>query len=118
MQFNIGDVVEGVITGIQPYGAFVSLKEGYKGLIHISEISERFVKDVANFVKMNEHVQVKVLDFDEEGEHLKLSLKAVSANKARFRRSTHSGIQALPDNMIGFASLAEKLDGWIEKASK
>lgn len=118
MQYNIGDIVDGVITGIQPYGAFVSLNDGHKGLIHISEISERFVKDVGNYVKMNEHVRVKVLDFDKEGDHFKLSLKAVSTNKARFRRTTHHGVQALPRNIIGFASLADKLDCWIKSSSK
>lgn len=118
MNYRIGEIVEGVITGIQPYGAFVSLQNGSKGLIHISEISERFVKDVGNFVKMNERIQVKVLDFDEEGEHLKLSLKAVSTNKARFKRPLHHAMQALPKSIIGFASLADKLDGWIDSASK
>lgn len=115
MQYSIGDIVEGIITGIQPYGAFVYLDCEHKGLIHISEISERFVKDIANYVKMDEHVKVKILDIDEEGDHLKLSLKAVESNKARFRRYHHN-VQAIPQMMIGFASLAEKLDGWIKKA--
>lgn len=118
MHYKIGDVIEGVITGIQPYGAFVYLDDGHKGLIHISEISERYVKDVGNYVKLNERIKVKVLDVDEEGDHLKLSLKAVESNKARFRRNYHRSVQALPQMVIGFASLAQKLDGWIDDASK
>lgn len=116
MQLKVGDVVKGVITGIQPYGAFVSLDDGHKGLIHISEISERFVKDVHLFVHMNERVSVKVLEIDDCEEHIKLSLKAVASNKARFRRPQHTAIQALPTMMIGFSSLADRLDGWIEAA--
>ena len=46
MRYSIGDVVEGVVTGIKPYGAFVSLDSSHNGLIHISEISERYVRDV------------------------------------------------------------------------
>lgn len=118
MQYKTGDIIEGIITGIQPYGAFVYLEDGHKGLIHISEISERYVKDIASYVKMNERIKVKVLDFDEEGDHLKLSLKAVASNKARFRQNRHRSVQALPLMVIGFASLAERLDGWIEQASK
>ena len=44
MHYKIGEIVEGIITGIQPYGAFVSLDDETCGLIHISEISDGFVK--------------------------------------------------------------------------
>ena len=54
MQYRIGQIVEGTITGIQPYGAFVSLDEETSGLIHISEISEGFVKDVNHFVHVHD----------------------------------------------------------------
>ena len=67
MRYSIGDVVEGVITGIKPYGAFVALDSTHNGLIHISEISERYVRDVHTFVNMNEKVKVKILDQDEDG---------------------------------------------------
>ena len=75
MRYSIGDVVEGVITGIKPYGAFVALDSTHNGLIHISEISERYVRDVHTFVNMNEKVKVKILDQDEDGIHFRLSLK-------------------------------------------
>lgn len=117
MHYRVGDVVEGIVTGIQPYGAFVYLDSNHKGLIHISEISERYVKDVSYFVKMNERVCVKILDVDDEGEHLKLSLKAVQNNKSRFRRYQRS-VTPIPPMVIGFTSLAEKLDGWIDDASR
>ena len=67
MRYMVGEVVEGVITGIQPYGAFVYLDSKHNGLIHISEISERFVRDVHTYVKINERVKVKILDIDEDG---------------------------------------------------
>ena len=62
MPIQVGDIVKGMITGIQPYGAFVALDNGHKGLIHISEISERYVRDVHSYVRLNERVSVKVLD--------------------------------------------------------
>ena len=59
MRYSVGDIVEGVVTGIKPYGAFVSLDSSHNGLIHISEISERYVRDVHTFVSINQRVRVK-----------------------------------------------------------
>ncbi len=75
MQYRIGQIVEGTITGIQPYGAFVSLDEETSGLIHISEISEGFVKDVNHFVHVHDRVKVKIIDFDKSTHQARLSLK-------------------------------------------
>ena len=83
MRYKIGDVVEGVVTGIKPYGAFVYIDSCHTGLIHISEISDYFVKDVHTFIKVNEKVKVKILDKADDGYHYKLSLKALKINKAR-----------------------------------
>ena len=67
MRYSVGDIVEGTVTGIKPYGAFVSLDSSHNGLIHISEISERYVRDVHTFVSVNQRVRVKILDQDEDG---------------------------------------------------
>lgn len=115
MHYMVGEIVEGVITGIKPYGAFVYLDNKHNGLIHISEISERFVKDVHTYVKVNERVKVKILDMDEDGVHFKLSLKAIEANKARSMRKRRI-IQELPVMDKGFTTLAAHLDQWIEDA--
>ncbi|MEG0526329.1 CvfD/Ygs/GSP13 family RNA-binding post-transcriptional regulator [Amedibacillus sp. YH-ame10] len=115
MHYMVGEVVEGVITGIKPYGAFVYLDNKHNGLIHISEISERFVKDVHTYVKVNERVKVKIIDMDEDGVHLKLSLKAIEANKARSMRKRRL-IQELPPMEKGFSTLDAHLEEWIQLA--
>ena len=115
MRYSVGDIVEGVVTGIKPYGAFVSLDSSHNGLIHISEISERYVRDVHTFVSINQRVRVKILDQDDDGVHFRLSLKAGNAGKKRFARRRHQ-MQAYPPQQIGFSSLADKLDEWIEEA--
>lgn len=117
MHYMVGEVVEGIITGIKPYGAFVFLDNKHNGLIHISEISERFVKDVHTYVKINQRIRVKILDMDEDGIHLKLSLKAIEANKARSMRKRKI-IQELPEMKKGFSTLAMHLEQWIEDALK
>lgn len=114
MHYMVGDIVEGTITGIQPYGAFVSLDTSHYGLIHISEISDYFVKDVHYYVKLHDRVKVKILDVDETHAQLKLSLKAVDVNKTRYRRKKRGS--ALPVMDIGFTSIAETLDQWMKDA--
>ena len=76
MASEIGGVVEGVVTGITNFGAFVQLPEGKVGLIHISEVSNVFVKDVHDFLKDKQQVTVKVVSIDEKGK-IGLSLKAL-----------------------------------------
>ena len=56
-----GDIIDVKITGIQPYGAFASLPDNSTGLIHISEISDKFVKSIDSFVKVGESIKVKLL---------------------------------------------------------
>ncbi len=117
MRYLVGDIVEGVITGIQPYGAFVYLDNCHNGLIHISEISESYVRDVHTYVKINQRVKVKILDVDEDGTHLKLSLKALEPKKARTLRKRHL-VHELPEMKIGFSSIAKNLNSWIEEADR
>lgn len=64
--FKVGDVVSGKIAGIQSYGAFVALDNSTQGLVHISEITHGFVKDIHDFLEVGQEVKVKILDIDEE----------------------------------------------------
>ena len=60
LKIKRGDIVDVKITGIQPYGAFASLPDNSTGLIHISEISDKFVKSIDSFVKVGEFIKVKI----------------------------------------------------------
>ena len=74
MSIEVGSVVEGIITGITNFGAFVELPENKVGLIHISEVSDVYVRDVREFLKERDKVKVKVLSIDERGK-IGLSIK-------------------------------------------
>ncbi len=76
MQVEIGSIIEGKISGIAPFGAFVALPNGKTGLIHISEVALTFVKDIKEHLKENDKVRVKVLSIDENGK-VSLSIKKV-----------------------------------------
>ena len=74
MSIEVGSVVEGVVTGITNFGAFVELPGGKVGLIHISEVADVYVRDVKDFLKERDTVKVKVLSIDERGK-IGLSIK-------------------------------------------
>jgi S1 RNA binding domain protein len=64
---EIGQVVEGTVTGITHFGAFVALPNGKTGLVHISEVADAYVRDIKDYVKENDVVKVKVLSMDGKG---------------------------------------------------
>lgn len=74
MPITVGRVVEGTVTGITNFGAFVQLPEGKSGLVHISEISDDYVEKVANYLKRDQKVKVKILSISEDGK-ISLSIR-------------------------------------------
>lgn len=112
-KYRKGKVVRGTVTGIENYGIFISLDEFYNGLIHISEISHGFVKDINNFVKIGETIYVEVLDVDEESCHLKLSIKNIT-----YKIKSTSNKKRIIETKHGFRTLSYKLPDWIEQGLK
>ena len=74
MSIEVGGVVEGVVTGITNFGAFVELPGGKVGLVHISEVADVYVRDVKDFLKEQDRIKVKVLSVDDRGK-IGLSIK-------------------------------------------
>lgn len=104
-----GDIFTGIISNIVDYGAFVKTND-YDGLIHISEISDKFVRNIHDFLSIGQKVRVQVLDVDEENKQLKLSFKSV--NKTR-------GIKiSIPEYEIGFKTLKEAMPYMIQEYDK
>ena len=71
---EIGAIVEGKVTGLTNFGAFVSLPDGKSGMVHISEVSNSFVKDIKEHLKEGQDVKVKVVNITDEGK-ISLSIK-------------------------------------------
>lgn len=74
MQLTVGSVVEGKVTGITNFGAFVELEGGKTGMVHISEVSSTYVKEIRDHLKENQTVKVKVLSIGDDGK-ISLSIK-------------------------------------------
>lgn len=78
MQLQVGMVLEGKVTGITKFGAFVALPEGKSGLVHISEIANTFVNDVHDYVQDGQTVKVKIIGIADDGK-INLSIKKAEA---------------------------------------
>ena len=74
MQLEVGMILEGKVTGITKFGAFVELPGGRTGMVHISEVAPTFVKEIRDFVSENQTVKVKILNIGEDGK-ISLSMK-------------------------------------------
>ena len=75
--YNVGDVLEGKVTKVVSFGAFVEIMEGVEGLVHISELAQHHVENPREVVEPGDEVKVKILEIDEERRRLSLSLKRV-----------------------------------------
>jgi S1 RNA binding domain protein len=114
----VGQVVEGTVTGITHFGAFVNLEGGQPGLIHISEIAHEYVRDVREHVKLNERVQVKVLQVNPANGKYDLSLKQARAAPAtvlpKWKRGKRDRI--LPDGADPL--FEEKLSKFVKSSEE
>ena len=106
--FHEGDIVTGIVTGIEDYGIFVSFDDNQSGLVHISEISDAFVKNVSDYAKINDSLTAKVLSVDEDG-HYKLSIKELETQNKNDRRP-------IEETPTAFLTLKEKLPEWVDEA--
>ena len=80
MSIKVGNVVEGVVTGITNFGAFVDLSEGKTGLVHISEISHDYVSKVDDYLKKGQKIKVKIISISPDGK-LSLSIRQAEPKK-------------------------------------
>ena len=91
MQVEPGTILKGKISGITAFGAFVDLEGGATGLVHISEISNEYVKDVHDHVKVGDEVEVKVLPFEKGAEqppaHLRIESTDIAFGQIDHRRN-------------------------------
>ena len=93
MQPEVGAVLEGKVSGITKFGAFVNLPGGKSGLVHISEIANTFVNDVSQYVSIGQTVKVKVITVN--GDKLNLSIKRAEETDGTAHRPAHN-VQSRP----------------------
>lgn len=92
LAIEVGNVFEGKVTGVKPFGAFVALPEGKSGMVHISEVSNEFVQDINAVIKEGQQVNVKVISISPEGK-IALSIKQLLPKPERPAGPRRSGPQ-------------------------
>lgn len=108
---KIGQKYEGTVSGLRPYGAFVVLDNGVKGLIHISEIKTGYVDSIYNVFKVGDPVRVQVIDYDEYSGKASLSMRSLEEEKHHFPQRHRFSNKKVK---IGFQPLADHMPEWID----
>lgn len=132
-EITIGSIVEGRVTAIKEYGAFVSLSAGRSGLVHISQIASEYVKQVEDYLSVGDTVQVKITDISDTGK-ISLSIKQVAPlerkdGKKPEERRPASRSDAAPSSRPSrrersdsgtdkMNSLEEKLKKWMKSSEE
>ena len=114
MKYEIGDIIIGTVINVKPYALFMEFEDGVNGLLHISEISDAYIRDIEKFGSKGDKMKVIIIGIDENNGFLRVSLKKVPQEEAY---STHSNnVRRVPEtNSDDFNQLQEKLPGWIEQ---
>ena len=107
------DIIKVKITGIQKYGAFANTEdEDYNGLIHISEISYGYVKNIHDFVNVGDNIYAEVITVDDDAKQMKLSIKDIDYKRDGIK------LKRMAETKNGFIPLKEHLDSWISEKIK
>jgi small subunit ribosomal protein S1 len=103
-KYHIGDIIEGFVTSITDFGAFVEIEEGIEGLIHLSEMDDLQGKPLAEVYKVDEPVQVVILNIDEKDKRIGLSIKALKKTEEKPKEET------VIQEMSAFSTLGDILE--------
>ena len=77
MELAVGDIYEGKVTGITKFGAFVDVGVHQDGLIHISQMADKYISDPSEVLHLHQHVKVRVVEVDRKRNRIALSLRGV-----------------------------------------
>ncbi|HHY04069.1 MAG TPA: S1 RNA-binding domain-containing protein [Thermoanaerobacterales bacterium] len=106
MPVEVGQILEGRVTGITNFGAFVELEENVTGLVHISEVADTFVKDVNDYLKQGETIKVKVIAVSDDGK-ISLSIRKLK-EKSQDKRQKEREEASFEDKLAKFLKDSEE----------
>lgn len=110
-KYKKGKIIKGIVSGIETYGVFVKFDEMYTGLIHISEISHGFVRNITDYVNIGDVIYTEILEVNEEETHLRLSIKNINYKPKKIKKH-----KKIIETKNGFKTLSYKLPKWIESS--
>jgi general stress protein 13 len=128
--YKEGSIVKGKVTAVKPYGVFVKLDETHHGLVHISQISEGFVKDINQYVKVDDEIDVKIISIDEATGKISLSIKEAKPesknveqksdipHKKPYSDGKGTGTYSTQKEGSGFNTLEDQLKVWLKQSKE
>ena len=116
MSLKPGSIIEGKIVNITKFGAFVEV-EGKTGLLHISEISKTFVKDINKHLKENEIVKVKVISIDEDGK-ISLSMKQIEEERPKKTSAPQEVDWSREKNRLNSSNFEDSLSKFLKESEE
>ena len=115
---EVGELLIGKVTGVKPYALFLTFEDGSQGLLHISEISDEFIRDIEKYGTFNDEMRVKVLSIDHNNGFLRVSYKQVDPEDKYNTHDNSKKINPIQVNEADFTPLREKLPEWIADTLK
>ncbi len=117
MQLEVGSVVEGKVTGITNFGAFVELEDKRVGMVHISEVSNTYVKEIRDHITENQTVKVKVLGIEPNGK-INLSIKKAMENSSDGRKKERKSFNNRPPKEFNEPATSQEPQSFENMLSK
>ena len=117
MELQVGKIVEGKVTGITNFGAFVQLPNGKTGLVHISEVALSYVKDINDHLKISDTVKAKIISVDEKGK-ISLSIKKAIEEQRKLESKRPAEIEFFPKRSTAELSFEEKIRMFMQDSDE
>ena len=117
MNYQVGDLIIGKVTSVKPYAIFLEFEDGIKGLLHISELSDAYIRDIEKYGSVGDEIKVKILSIDSTNGFLRVSYKQVPQEELYSTHVNESRIY-LDEDEKDFSVLGEKLPTWISETLK
>ncbi|MCQ3035120.1 MAG: S1 RNA-binding domain-containing protein [Bacilli bacterium] len=113
-KYQVNEIVEGTVVDIKPYGAIVLFDDETKGLLHISEIANTFIRSINKYLTIGKTYQVKILSIESDG-FLKVSMSKITEEEKKAYRSSGAKRTPIKEDEIDFSPLKEAMPNWIKE---
>lgn len=114
-KFQVGQIIEGTVTGIKPFGAFVSLDDTTQGLVHISHITHGYLENINDAIKVGDTVKVKILSIDSEKGKISLSIKETQEKpRPAAKPNSRQGNSRPPKKEVSPASFEDLMKDFLK----
>ncbi len=111
--YKVGEIIEGTIIAIRQFGAIMIFENEQKGLLHISEVANTYIRNIFRYLVVGKTYQVKVLSIEENG-FLKVSMSKITQQEKDEYRNASLKRTPVDSDDIDFTALKTKLDEWTK----